>query len=212
MLLLLELDLGGSANLDHRDAARKLGEALLELLLVVVRRGLLDLRLDLRHARLDLGWLPRAINDGRVVLGRNDTSCSTEILGRDAVELAADLFRDHRSAGQHRDVAEHLLASVAEAWRLHRKHLYGAADLVHHQRGECLAVHILSDDQEWSTGADRLLKRWECIGNSRNLLVGNEDRWVVELCLHAIRVRHEVGRDVATVELHSLGVLLVESE
>ena len=186
MLLLLELDLGGRANLDHCNAARKLGEALLELLLVVVRRGLLDLRLDLRHARLDLGRLPRAIDDGRVVLGRYDASCRAEVLGGHAVELAADLFRDHRAAGQHRDVAEHLLASVAEAWRLHRKHLYGAADLVHHERGECLTVNILSDDQEWSTGADRLLKGWECVGNGRNLLVGNEDRWVVELCLHAI--------------------------
>ena len=47
VLLLLELDLGGRADLDDGDAAGQLGEALLELLAVVVRGGVLDLRLDL---------------------------------------------------------------------------------------------------------------------------------------------------------------------
>ena len=47
VLLLLELDLGGRADLDHGDAARELGQALLELLAVVVGVRLLDLGLDL---------------------------------------------------------------------------------------------------------------------------------------------------------------------
>ena len=54
VLLLLHLDLGRAADADHRDAACELGETLLELLTVVVRGGLLDLRLDLRHAGLDV--------------------------------------------------------------------------------------------------------------------------------------------------------------
>ena len=53
VLLLLDLDLGRTADADHRDAARELGQALLELLTVVVRGGLLDLRLDLADAALD---------------------------------------------------------------------------------------------------------------------------------------------------------------
>ena len=47
VLLLLELDLGGRADLDDGHAAGQLGQALLELLAVVVRGGLLDLGLDL---------------------------------------------------------------------------------------------------------------------------------------------------------------------
>jgi len=39
---------------DHRDAARELGQTLLQLLTVVVRGGLLDLRLDLGDAGLDV--------------------------------------------------------------------------------------------------------------------------------------------------------------
>ena len=50
ILALLHLDLGRAADADHRDAARELGETLLQLLAVVVRGGLLDLRLDLRDA------------------------------------------------------------------------------------------------------------------------------------------------------------------
>ena len=53
VLALLELDLGRRARLDDGDAARELGEALLELLAVVVGVGVLDLRADLLDATLD---------------------------------------------------------------------------------------------------------------------------------------------------------------
>jgi hypothetical protein len=48
ILALLHLDLGGAADADHRDAARELRQALLQLLAVVVRGGLFYLRPDLR--------------------------------------------------------------------------------------------------------------------------------------------------------------------
>ena len=49
VLALLELDLGRRARLDDGDAAGELGEALLELLAVVVAVGVLDLATDLRR-------------------------------------------------------------------------------------------------------------------------------------------------------------------
>jgi hypothetical protein len=54
VLALLELDLGGRARLDDGDAAGELGEALLELLAVVVAGGFLDMSADLLHAALDV--------------------------------------------------------------------------------------------------------------------------------------------------------------
>src|SRR2546422_486835 len=54
VLLLLDLDPGRAADADHRAAAGELGEPLLELLAVVVGGRLLDLRLDLADARLDV--------------------------------------------------------------------------------------------------------------------------------------------------------------
>src|SRR4029077_13443061 len=52
-LLLLHLDLGRRADADDRDAADELGQTLLELLAIVIRRGLLDLAADGLHASLD---------------------------------------------------------------------------------------------------------------------------------------------------------------
>ena len=68
VLLLLDLDLGRAADADHRDAAGELGQTLLQLLLVVVRGGLLDLRLDLRDAALDVGLVAGAVDDRGVLL------------------------------------------------------------------------------------------------------------------------------------------------
>ena len=69
VLALLHLDLSGAADLDHSDAAGELRQPLLQLLLVVVRRRLLDLRLDLVDPRLDLLLLARTVDDGGVLLG-----------------------------------------------------------------------------------------------------------------------------------------------
>jgi tetratricopeptide (TPR) repeat protein len=60
ILALLDLDFGRAADADHRDAARELGQTLLQLLTVVVRGGFLDLRLDLGHAGFDVGLLATA--------------------------------------------------------------------------------------------------------------------------------------------------------
>src|SRR5207247_4997836 len=68
VLLLLHLDLGRAADPDHRDAAGELGEPLLQLLAVVVRRGLLDLRLDLADAGLDVLPLAGAADDRGLLL------------------------------------------------------------------------------------------------------------------------------------------------
>ena len=66
VLALLDLDLGGAADLDDGNATGELGQPLLQLLLVVVRGRLLDLRLDLADAGLDVLLLAGAVDDGRV--------------------------------------------------------------------------------------------------------------------------------------------------
>ena len=54
VLLLLELHLGGGADLDDGDTAGQLGEPLLQLLAVPVAVGVLDLGLDLVDAAGDV--------------------------------------------------------------------------------------------------------------------------------------------------------------
>jgi hypothetical protein len=72
---LLGFDHGGATDADERDAAGELGEPLLQLLAIIVGRGLLDLRLDLEVARLDVGLLPGAADDRGVLLVHHHPSC-----------------------------------------------------------------------------------------------------------------------------------------
>jgi hypothetical protein len=66
--------LGRAADADHRNAAGELGQPLLQLLAVVVGGGLLDLRLDLGDAALDVGLLAGAVDDRGVLLVDGDAS------------------------------------------------------------------------------------------------------------------------------------------
>ena len=110
------------------------------------------------------------------------------------------------------DVAEHLLAAIAEARRLDGEDRDGAAELVHDERREGLTVDVLGDDQRGLALLDRLLERREHVLDAGDLLVGDEDERVVEDRFHPIGVGHEVRRQVAAVELHPLGVFLLEAE
>src|SRR4029077_9134196 len=81
-LLLLHLDLGRRPDADDRDAAAQLREPLLQLLAVVVRRGLLVLGPDLLDAALDVVLLARSVDERRVVLVDDDPLAAPEVLER----------------------------------------------------------------------------------------------------------------------------------
>ena len=117
-LLLLHLGFGRGADVDHRHAAGELRQTLLQLLLVVVRRGLLDRDADLLDAALDLVLLAGAVDDRRVVLVDDDPLGAAEVGDHGVLELEADFLADDLAAGEDRDVLQHRLAAIAEARRL----------------------------------------------------------------------------------------------
>ena len=180
VLLLLELDLGGRADLDDGDAAGELREALLELLAVPVRVGLLDLGLDLVDAALDLVLAARALDDRGVVLGHDDLARAAEQVEPDVLELQADLLGDDLAAGQGRDVLEHGLAAIAEPGRLDRDDVERAADLVDDERRERLALDVLGDQQERLAGLEHLLQQREQLLDAADLLVHDRDVRLLE--------------------------------
>ena len=207
MLLLLELDLGVSADLDDDDAAGELGEALLELLAIPVGVRALDLLADLPDAISHGLLVSAAVDDRGVILRHHDAACMTEHLEADLVELEPDLGGDHLGAGQDGDVLEDRLATVAEGRGLDRARGEGAADAIDDERGQCLAVDVLRDDEEGLAGLGGLLEHGEELRHARHLALDEQDAGVLEDSLHALGVRDEVGRDVALVELHALGEL-----
>src|SRR3954464_3104414 len=212
VLLLLHLRLGGRADLDDGDTAGELGEALLQLLAIEVRVGVLDLALDLVDAALDGVRLTRAVDDRRVVLGDHDATGATELRDLRVLELEAHLLGDDLAAGEDRDVLEHALAAIAEARSLDGDTGEGAAELVDDERGQGLALDVLGDDQQRTAGLDDLLQDGQKVTDGADLLVGDEDVGVLEDALHAVLIRRHVRGDVALVELHALGELEVHAE
>ncbi len=99
---------------------------------------------------------------------------------------------------------EHRLAAIAVAGRLDSAHLERAAEAVDHERGQGLAVDLLAHDQErLARVLDGLEQRHDVL-HARDLLLVDEDVAVVEHALHLCGIGHEVGRQVAAVELHAL--------
>jgi hypothetical protein len=90
-LLLLHLGLGRGADVDLGHAAGELGEALLELLAVVVGGGVLDLaRICSMRPWMRLGLLAGALDDRRVVLVDDDLLGLAEVLDLELLELDAE--------------------------------------------------------------------------------------------------------------------------
>src|SRR5690606_8794895 len=148
VLALLDLDLGRAADADDGDAAGQLGQTFLQLFLVVVRGGGLDLGLDLADAGFDLVLAADAVHDGGVVLGDGDLLGLAEHVEGDVLKLDAQVFRDDLAAGQDGDVFQHGLAAVAEARSLDGGDAQAAPQLVDHQGGQGLAFDVLGDDQQ----------------------------------------------------------------
>src|SRR5436305_800320 len=74
------------------------------------------------------------------------------------LEFEAHLLGDDLAAGEDRDVLQHPLAAVAEPGRLDRHAGERAAQLVHHQGCEGLALDVLGDDQQRLARLDDLLE------------------------------------------------------
>src|SRR5579883_2089093 len=189
---------------DHRDAARELRQPLLQLLAVIVRGGLHDLRADLVAAALDVLGRARTLDDRGVLLLDQDLLGLAEHVERHVLELDAEILADHLTAGKDRDVLEHRLAPIAEARGLHRRDLQAAAQLVDDQRRQRLAFHVLGHDQQRTAGLHNRLKQRQHRLQAGELLLVDQDVRLIELGRHLLGVGDEIGRHIAAVELHPL--------
>ena len=128
------------------------------------------------------------------------------------LQLQAHLLGDHLAAGQDRDVLQHPLAAVAEAGRLHGHAGERAAQLVHDERREGLALDVLGDDQQRLAVLHHLLEHGQQLAHRADLLVRDQDERVGQHGLHALLVGDHVRGDVALVELHPLRELELHAE
>src|SRR5215470_13527627 len=203
-LLLFQLGLGRGADLDHGDASDQLGQTLLQFLAVVIRSGLFDLAADGGDAPLDVSRLARALDDRRVVLVDGDLLGAAQVFELDVLKLDPQVFADHLAARQDGDVFEHGFATIAEARRLDGADLQRAAQLVDDQRRQSFPLDIFRDDQQRLAQLGHLLEQRQQILHRADLLLVKQNQRVLERRLHALGVGHEIGRQIAAVELHTL--------
>src|SRR5258707_3783762 len=169
------LDFSCAADADHRDAARELGQALLQLLTVVVRGGFLDLRLDLVDPCLDVGLLASAADDRRILLVDHHLLGATEHGERDVLHLDAEIFRDRLTTGQNCDVLQHGLAAIAEAGSLDGCDLQAAAQTVDDESGESLAFDLFRNNYKRLAALNNGFQQRKQFIQLRQLLFIDED-------------------------------------
>ena len=173
---LLHVGLGRGADADQGHAAGELGQPLLELLLVVLALGLLDLAAKLVDPPLDVGLLAGTLDDRGAVLVDLDLLGLAELAELEVLQLQPQVLADHRAAGQDRHVAEHRLAAVAEAGGLDGADVEHAAQLVDDQGGQGLALDVLGDDQERLARLGDLLEQRDHLAEAADLLLVKQDQ------------------------------------
>ena len=212
MLALLELHLGGSSGLDHRNTAGQLGQTLLQLLAVVIGIAVLDLGTDLGHPTGDGLGISGTLDDGGLILGHDDLAGLAEQRGVGGLQGEADLFADDLTTGEDGHVLQHRLATVTEARRLDGDGLEGAADLVDDQGAQSLTLDILGDDQQRLAGLNDLLQQRKQVLDRRDLRADQQDVDILQNGFLTLGIGHEVARDVTLVETHTLGELELQAE
>ena len=147
-LLLFHFDLGGCANLDYCNTAGQFGHALLQLLLIVIRRGVFDLHADLVDPGGDRIVVATTVDDRGVVLVHGYTLGLAEVLEGGGFEIQAHFLGNHRATSQDGNVLQHGLAAITKTRRLAGSNLDDTAHIVDHQGGQGFALHIFRHDYQ----------------------------------------------------------------
>ena len=208
ILLLANLNLRGTSNLDDSNTAGKLGKTLLELLLLVLGSGRVSHdTTDLLAALSDGVLRATAVQEDGVLLGNCDSTGLAKHFSGSLLELDIKVLAEDGTVGQNSNIAKNRLAVVTETRGLDGGDLELATELVENADSKSLTLNVLSNDEEGTALLLGGLKGGDDVLNGGDLLLGEEDQRVLELNLGALGVGDEVGRDVAAVELHSLGDL-----
>src|SRR6185503_20432167 len=113
-----------------------------------------------------------------------------------------EVFADDLATRKDRNVFQHRLTTITEARRLHRCDVDCATQSVDHEGCESFAFYILRNNQDWFAQLSDLLENGQHVSHSRNLLFAEQNDRILEHDFHSFRVSDEIGRKVATIELH----------
>ncbi len=194
---------GSSANLDYAHAASQFGYALLQFFAVVVAGSFFDLYAHLLDACLNVIGLASAINDGGVFFANFDGFGLTQVRQGNLVERQADFFGNYLAACKHSNVFEHGFAAVAKARSFNSNHFEHATNGIDYQSSQCFAVYVFCNHQQGAASFGNLLQCGQQLADVADFLVAQQHQRVFQNSRLLFRLVDEVGRQVATVKLHT---------
>ena len=208
ILLLANLNLGRTADLDDGNTSGQLGQTLLELLLLVLGSGRIgDDTANLLASLSNSTLAALAVENNGVLLGDGDGAGGAEHVGRSLLELDVQLIGEDGTVGEDRDIAKNGLSIVTKAGSLDGGNLELATELIENADSESLTIDILSNDDEGSAELLGSLKSGDDVLDGGDFLFREKNQGLFELDLLGLGVGDEVGRDETTVKLHAFSNL-----
>merc|ERR1719341_2385841 len=149
VLLLINLNLAGSSDLQHSYSASKSCHPLLELFLLVLAAGVLNLLPDLVNPPAHRGLVATTLQQHGVVLGDDNLSNFAEVLDLNVLQLeGVSLSAKDQTSRCNSHILHGVLPVVSKSWSLDSNHLESNLEPVNHQSGESFTINVLSNDQQ----------------------------------------------------------------
>mmetsp|Transcript_38045 Transcript_38045/g.89059 ORF Transcript_38045/g.89059 Transcript_38045/m.89059 type:complete len:278 (+) Transcript_38045:663-1496(+) len=210
-LLVHRFRLRRRADLDARDGAPQLHDALLESLdlelLVRLLLQLRQLRLEHIHSGVHLG-IALAIRDQQRLLRTDHRARNgAQVVERGVGDAEAELGGEQGGASEGADVLQKGAADVAEARRLDGTGADDAALQVEDEPRQRLRLQISRNDEQRRLLGDDLLEHAEQLRHLRHLRVGDEHTRVGQHRLATLHVGDQQVAHPAALNLHPLGIL-----
>ena len=202
-LLILHFYFGCCAYFNDSYAARQLSQTFLKLILVELRCGVGHLFTNLRYSLSNQSLISCTADNNGVVLGNANLMSAAQISRSCAGELTTHIFADNGCAGQACNILKHSLTTITEAWCLNGCTLQCATESVNYQGCQSFAFYIFSDDKEFLAGLNNLFQKWKNVLEYINLLIGDEDQWIIHDTFHLICIRNHIWADIPAVKLHT---------
>src|SRR5690606_5586757 len=203
VFLLFHFYFGTSADFDYSNTASQFGHAFLQFFFVVVRSRSGDFSADLFYTGFHRVSGTSAIHDHGVFFTDYHFLSGTQSIQRGSFQRHTHFFRNHLTTGQYGDVLQHGFTTVTEARGFYRSHFEGTAQVVHHQRGQCLTFYVFSDDQQRTARLSHRFQNRDQFLQVVDFFIDQQYQRVVQLYNHFFLVVDEVRRQETTVELHA---------
>ena len=142
-------------------------------------------------------------HDGGVVFVDRDGFGRAEHVQSGVFEFQALLFADDSTTGKYGDVLQHFLATVAETGSFDCTNTQVRTQTVYYQCSKGFAIYVLGNNQQRTAALNYAFQQRKNVFERRNLLVVDKHVRLLQNGFHLLGVSNEVGREVASVELHS---------